>query len=483
MRRGFLVKKAEEKPKPLDNLAHGGNLRLIPSAPSLTRPSQTSPFANTPADVLLHIFSMTIKSEAGDRYRWPHTSTTPLAFRLSHISSFVRQLVLGVPSFWTTIDNRVVQSDAMTDVYIIRSRDCWLDINITDDYGCDRHDTVQRFKKLVAHIHRWRRLRFFAEHISDEEFGELFEPLRMASAPNLVHLDIGSISDVEESPTTLRRILAGGTPTLKTLRLMSNSFCLPTGFGALTRFRLLTLPGHLPSLTYISLCTALVAMCSLTHLQLIGQVVCWPTVKAVKPIILPALQCLDLNPSEDYDAGFIEAHCVSSLFATFTAPSLQQLSLSYLPSAILKSFLKNLRNGTFCFPHVKSLAWWTALKSDQIATIVQSFPALESLTLMDCPGDNLLEALLAHDNDPSSRSPLWPCLCRLNIYSSIKLSNLRAYVASRIRWEKPIREVRLHESLLRMKRDPHLDWLCAALDLKFWSYDIFAAEGSGWEID
>jgi hypothetical protein len=476
MRRRFLLNRTEKPniPNRSQNLPDPIPTSASPIASSestIVRPKQTVPFVNVPSEILLYILKMAmVPGKKGIVFSRRQTPL-PQAVCFSHISFYVRTTVLGDPSLWTTMDNSVLQSGAMTDAYLMRSQDSLIDIDMCGSY---RHP-VRIIRKLVTHIHRWRRLHLYVYEISPPDLGKVVECLRLPSAPNLLDLDVGNVDG-----TGALVIFTGGTPSLKSLHLMSNMFSLPKDLRALTRFSLYTIPEYMPTLTYAMFCTVLVAMPSLTHLQLIGEVAPWPPINAAKPIMLPALQSLHLDPSEDYEASItIEDYSVSSLFATFTTPSLQQLSLDYLTPEILTCFLECLQKGVFSFQQVTCLTWMTELGCEDVTTIVQSLPALEDFTLMDCHGDDFLKVLLDHDNEPSVRSPLWPCLRRLNFHT-IEFSNLRDYISSRIRWQKPIKVVQLHDSLRPTKQDPHLKFLRGVVDLKFVPHEVLVTEGTGW---
>lgn len=185
-------------------------------------------------------------------------------------------------------------------------------------------------------------------------------------------------------------------------------------------------------------------MCSLTRLRLTGmaQITHWPPVGTLKPINLPSLKCLYLVPSIGFDS--FTSRCVSSFFATFTTPSLHQLALDDMSPDILASFLECLHHGTFRFLRVTSLTWNTGIQTTaQIATIAQSFPAVEDLSVLNLFTPDVLKFLLAHNEEGTTHSLLWPRLRRVNL-NWTDFSVLRDFVSSRIGSEQPIQEVRLH---------------------------------------
>lgn len=198
------------------------------------RPTQTSPFAKAPADVLLHIFNITLTLEnVADRFAEP----VPLPVRWSHISSHVRSVVIGAPLIWTKLDPSILRSPAILTAFLTRSQECEIDIRthrfIVHPVPFDEMKTGTFTvhpgpitSSLMANIHRWRSLRFESKAITIEEFQEFAQRLCTAAAPKLVELRLASFLGMYAvfRPTI---ILIGGSPALKSLYLMSNSFCLP----------------------------------------------------------------------------------------------------------------------------------------------------------------------------------------------------------------------------------------------------------------
>jgi hypothetical protein len=215
MRRGFLLNRTEKPNIPKSSGILPPNADPVPTLASPTasspiiRTKQTSPFVNIPAEILLYILKMNIAGKKRDRFSRRHM---PLPVCFSHISSYVRTTVLGDPSLWTTMDASVLLSGAMTDAYLIRSQNCLIDIDMCGSYS----SPVRIIKKLVTHVHRWRRLYFYVEGRSIRTLGKIFECLRLLSAPNLLHLDVGYEDDMNENLASVV-IFTGGSPSLQSI--------------------------------------------------------------------------------------------------------------------------------------------------------------------------------------------------------------------------------------------------------------------------
>jgi len=203
----------------------------------------------------------------------------------------------------------------------------------------------------------------------------------------------------------------------------------------------------------------------------------------VQPVHLSSLRSLTITPAEDYNAHIsIPSSCVSAVCATVGAPGLQRLALDDFTLEILTPFMKQLRKKTFRFTLVKSLLWSTALDDpEDVVTIMRSFPMAEHITLLNFESDIFLETLLRHDRDPHSDNRLWARLQTITVHW-INVRVLREFVSTRVDFEQPIRNIRIHEGMLRGKERTTEDmvWLREHVRLKFVSYNNIREPASDW---
>src|ERR1700732_3760698 len=75
-----------------------------------------------PEDILIPMFLASIDSGHSYQYTFP--------IRLSHISSYLRHIVLNAPLMWATIDDQALRFSDLLDIFLERSQSCGLTITI-----------------------------------------------------------------------------------------------------------------------------------------------------------------------------------------------------------------------------------------------------------------------------------------------------------------------------------------------------------------
>ncbi|KAF8869874.1 hypothetical protein BD779DRAFT_1681628 [Infundibulicybe gibba] len=106
-----------------------------------------SPLRNFPSELLVAIFA-----EYTDTTRdpWPRFTSPTSPLNLTWICSRWRRIVLDTPQFWTRISN----STPMVDLWLTRSRESLLDLNLDLSSG----STNPTLNALIPQAHRWEQV-------------------------------------------------------------------------------------------------------------------------------------------------------------------------------------------------------------------------------------------------------------------------------------------------------------------------------------
>lgn len=433
-------------------------------------------FSSLPHSILLRIFRIGVQLDKRVSFAFPCKISLPI--RLSCLSQSLRKIVLAAPFLWTNLDDRVFGSPAMLTVFLKRSQDSSLNIDI-DDF--DGYSAILRaFKKTIAHVERWHHLSVSTQNA--KAFNMIVEPLQSLRAPKLVSIKISCIGDECEGLPEIT-IFSGGTPALQSLDL-SSAPCFPSDLETLTSVSLHCLPGNDPLLSEDQFYDYFGAMHSLTKLRLIGEVTRVDDDEE-EFIDLPSLTSLSITPAEDYDACIlIQPNCVSFICSTLDTTTLQHLFIDLLTTKILRHFIAFLREATSPpFPNVVSLGWETKISGSATQDLMRAFPKLEHLTLMGFQSDSFLKALTKQDkSDPQvGGSYYFPSLSRINV-DWTSLLTLRQTISTRIKINKPIAKLRIHTNMLTADERKHKDWgwLKGHVKLESVRRDKMRVDAGGW---
>ena len=294
------------------------------------------------------------------------------------------------------------------DMFLERSRHNLLEISV--DESTDPNVAVHNFSKLEAHINRWYSLDITTS--SREDCDMLTAPLYTLCAPKLEHIRIACFADDLDAPSTTR-IFAGGTPSLKTVRLCTIA-CFPYNLGTVTHFKYHNLPGKAPLLTYTMFCQLISTMHSLALLSLTGDLVS-STTQIVRAINLPSLRSPFIRPVEDFqyeESIFTSPDRTSTLCATLAGGNLEHFALATLTPALLPLIYSSLaKEGIPPFPSCEVTAWSRdCLPARDHIIMMQVVLHGQTVALIDCESDGFLSVLLQQSINSTSESHLWPHL-------------------------------------------------------------------------
>ncbi|KAJ3497620.1 hypothetical protein NLJ89_g10325 [Agrocybe chaxingu] len=244
-----------------------------------------SPIEELPTEILMLIFE-----EYCDNWS-PADKTSLPQLCLSQVNRQWRSIAVSLASLWTKLAITPQFSSYIVSVYLKRSQQLPLDLDLdlryeaTDDFKRDRVLTI--WKAVKSSADRWRRLTL---QLGPQDASAVSEDLRELGAPLLEELEITSSSHVSGITT----ILDCGAPSLRHLRLIGMSL---QRFGpALNQLTKLDLTTNCPMqfTVFKGLCQKMV---KLEELTLRSRVVeAWPLYPSKDEIIpLPALKVLKVS--------------------------------------------------------------------------------------------------------------------------------------------------------------------------------------------
>ncbi|KAF7976055.1 hypothetical protein HWV62_7591, partial [Athelia sp. TMB] len=363
------------------------------------------------------------------------------------------------------------------------SRNCLLDILIEDP---DAGEKFSLLMPLLAHVDRWRQLRFGGYSRKDlRPILAAFKNLRLKKLET-VHLFCQESQDEaqdedpeggfhsedsdEENFTSGRmQLFRGGTPCLKELDIRSIT-ALPNTLNHLTHLNLHNDAFARALWSYSEFTHILRRLESLIHLSMVGPIVSLEAVTAQRTNITPNLRSLKFTTEEDenqfreYEEGEGDPYFVAIL-ALFTNTQVSRLYFLQPPSSSLPPILDGMRLGGLRFHHVTELYWGIDFgRRDDAVIFIRAFPAIQRFYLMDT-GSNILNTLIKS----SSAKKLWRYMHTIHL-DDPNLPKARQLVESRIKAGWPLRCLRMRLPKPRGHQSD-LDWLVNALEVLWVPYD------------
>ncbi|KAF7986632.1 hypothetical protein HWV62_26444 [Athelia sp. TMB] len=371
--------------------------------------SKTAAITTLPNELLVLIFQEARKS--GD---YPGRS-------VAQVSRHWREIATRTPQLWTDI---YIGNLEMAALYMERSKALPFDVRVRIPPLYSEVETLGQL--LIRHIARCRRLTIV---FATSAGRKLFDFLRTASAPLLVHIDISCTIYTPFDVTTPARIFIGGSPMLQTLRIISFPWLLPP-LQSVTALYLFNIHPFSPE----DLRSAFLTLRSLVTLEVVGEIAtAWIAAEAVE---LPALRTLKLTAEDDQD----HADQFRGLYEAIEAPSLEFLSLRKFGDEDL-DFLSDLMHTRPKFPALRMLALFDA---DGIALhlgrLMGIFSQVETVVF---DGDACLLLSILHDKENEIILPCTRKLTILHLVSSLHELAQPIYncITARIKAEMPISEL------------------------------------------
>ncbi|KAK2460991.1 hypothetical protein APHAL10511_007461 [Amanita phalloides] len=388
--------------------------------------TQYAPILRLPHELLVLLFDYT-------RARW----RPPPAFEViaSHVCSRWRDIAIGLPRFWSTIDlNLRVPTSAdvhRLDAYLFRSDPLPLDIFI----ACHVLDPL--LPPLLPHASRWRQLCIVSDSNIQPTMLRLSVPILEFLSFRINHIHDASSHLYSNIPSLLPQILPS-TPSLSFLRLAGTA--LWTLQPSMINVRTLHLEGRRPMFMSIQQFRTLMAtLPSLVNLSLSHISIDAPQqVDNGRNPTLTSLRRLRIC-DEDRQSGII-------------------LSLVDLP-AVESLHLRNIEAfDPLPLPTIRSVAFDSCpFLPNELWDTTRAFPAVSSLTM-----DQSVEALYALLGTSDGQIK-WPELKTMTIYDLIP-SNVQVFcdmVEVRQQVGKPLTCIRLNRRGRNvLKNKGRLQWLC-----------------------
>ncbi|KAF7979619.1 hypothetical protein HWV62_41952 [Athelia sp. TMB] len=252
--------------------------------------SKTAAITTLPNELVALIFQ-----EAHQSGHYPRRS-------IAQVSRHWREIATRTPQLWTDIH---IGNLEMAALYMERSKALPFDVRVRIPPLYSEVETLGQL--LIRHIARCRRLTIV---FATSAGRKLFDFLRTASAPLLMHIDISCTIYTPFDVTTPASIFIGGSPMLQTLRIISFPWLLPPLQSVTALY--LFIPEDLRS--------AFLTLRSLITLEVVGEIAtAWIAAEAVE---LPALRTLKLTAEDDQD----HADQFRGLYEAIEAPSLEFFS-------------------------------------------------------------------------------------------------------------------------------------------------------------
>ncbi|KAJ6588353.1 hypothetical protein B0H19DRAFT_1098917 [Mycena capillaripes] len=167
---------------------------------------------------------------------------------LSQVSSRFREAIIGAPTLWTLVEINLdaARSVDIFKLYLKRSGACnmWLSLHHSTargrrlgDIERERNLVVDRLRQISPHFDRigWLHMKLSTQWAELHE--ELFAPLRHIAAPNLQHLEIKFVDDLNFYTAASGRIelFSLGAPRLSFVKMIGIiPFTVPPWTASLT---------------------------------------------------------------------------------------------------------------------------------------------------------------------------------------------------------------------------------------------------------
>ncbi|KAG5647088.1 hypothetical protein DXG03_001458 [Asterophora parasitica] len=391
---------------------------------------------------------------------------------MSHVCTYWRDVALGTPLLWNSIDVYSIRSIECVSRYLDRSRNCLLDVRF-DIWGSDRflNGEISGAKILpvvdivVQHIHRWKTLLVLASNSTTT--ASILSTLAHLEAPSLERIRIvddgGDIDDEPPSPSGVFQprpgVFIGGAPRLAAV-WVNNLRVLPP----LTNVTTLHL--HTPS--YFSSAElnpsslkSLTATCpSLSSLSIRGNFRGdWPH---GGPVTIPSLRSLWFESGDTLASSFL---------ATVSMPNLVSLWLDCPQYRVIQRIFNSTSR-----PNFPALKYLTLQGFDFYASThyAKAFPTITALHLPFC---NLFHITFLKETLIENDHSRWPNLDTI-VFRSLRDTHAKKFstviddmVRERHNSIHPIRRLLVDKDVLANLYSA--DSIGARTDLKVLSADSF----------
>ena len=384
---------------------------------------------------------------------------------ICQVSAHFRSVALNTPGLWKTLHLTILNPwhTEMAAAYLLRSGTLPVDLRIhmtgtmRPNVLVSIHSTIQVLK---PHIKRWRKLYIHCTwHFGVLEF---LDRLKRLGAPLLERIDVHARLRSPGLTDSVGNIFAGGTPSLKHVRLLGIPLqcCLPD-LATVTNLRIHSGWVHTP-FNYDDFYRMLSTLPLLTHLVVDSQLE--PRIAGDPIYELSSLRSLVLRG----------AHCWSVLCAV-SAPCLQSLVVDSVQYEHLTPYLTSLESGNSSrFPMLRSLTLCQCenpgFTSSKWTSVMRAFPAIEEFTFSYLAVEDFLEAVRAGCFSSSNGSVWWPELHTLTLSNhlsptTIRPNMLRVTIESRTLDKHPIKKLRLSNSIISALGE-EAEWLREHVELE-----------------
>ena len=392
-----------------------------------------------PPELLVHIFEM------AQNMFFPleqHLSGS-FPFVLGKVSRYWRQVAYGAPTLWSNVDISLRRDLGGLQVYLGRSKDSPIDLNITFAPTLRQRGVSTLIGILQPHYRRCRsiRLKSEASFKFTTEISSILDSMCTGHYPMLQHICVEGLEI--DGPDLQPFAVVAGAVNLTTvcLRGLGLSNCRPP-LTAVTQLHLAVSNDPILYADFSNMlrsCRALVTLC------VYDDFICeWPDLRDTHD--MPFLRYMRIF------GNMLE---VSELLLSISAPDLEELTIA----PIVQNDLTKLRRET-CnaprFPALKSLALAPAhgkvLGFGAVIDANVCFPGIKLLILPNYDGLSFAKSF----NTTDSR-PLWPELDGLAVRNISDQGLLFKFVEDRQRLGVPLRSLSLDP--LSMSRMTRMEWL------------------------
>jgi F-box-like len=383
------------------------------------------------------------------------TRNKPFEILVSSVSRRWRNVALQTPRLWTDIRINVSKFTAgeMLDLYLSRSKSCFLDIAFTQlsqdersydpDPDFDTNNFVRCLGQLVPYMTHWRQ--FVIEGVSvGPEASDIFSPLAALYAPALETMVI----DCYCNPPLVLEVFSVGAPFLSYMELMEVYFVPP-----LNTVTSLKLRARQNCLSYTDFHHLMSHMRSLTHLSMDAEMAdisdLATAAHQIPHVELHSAVSLDLQ----LDRSWTRHPSVGAL-CFLDLPALESLVIRGTTVDIVEAFTRHrhsylsLRTLTLTSPLKVA---YEDLESTNVREFIRLFPNIQNFAI-DGTDPTFLRALCEAQ---TTDELLWPQLSVITLRSnpalrhSLTLNDIVHLVVNRATLGHPISRITLSSYIVR----------------------------------
>ena len=394
-----------------------------------------------PAELLVHIFEMAqnMFSPLQQHLSWRF----PLV--LGKVSRYWRQVAYGAPTLWSKVDVSLCRDLGGLQIYLGKSKDSPIDLNITFTPTLSQRDTSTLIGILQPHYRRCRSITVKSDisYESTTQISSILGSMCKGHYPMLQHIYVDGMEIDMDGP--LFAIVADAVNlTSVRLRGLGLIYCRPP-LTAVTELHLAVLTQPMLYLDFSKMlrsCRSLVTLCVYDDF-----VRGWPA-GLHDTYDMPFLRDLRIF------GGMLE---VSDFLLSISAPDLEGLTIAPIVLGDLTRLRREISNAPR-FPALKSLT--LAPAHGKLATVADANACFPSIKLLILPNYNKLSDRSFETTD--SR-PFWPELDGLAVRDIDEPDLLYEFVRYRQGLGVPLRSLYLDP--LSMSRMTRIEWLKDQLSL------------------